>query len=156
MALLFDRYSKGTDMGSEISSVTISSSTAAFASPVVAISFWDSSLSLYNLQDHTLVSKLPPTPALVNSLLFASLPETKPQLLVGLGDGSLLLQTLSDEGEYEDGMERRTIGLGSTEVGLCLIGASVFASCDRPAIIHAEHGRLSYSTVNIKVRLLVL
>lgn len=67
------------------------------------------------------------------------------------------MQEIGTGGEWEEGAgkwERRTIGLGTTEVDLSFVGddgESVFASCDRPSVLHEDHGRLGYSAVNLKV-----
>jgi hypothetical protein len=148
---------RSTTAPSEIATLTITPSTLPFSSPFAAIACWDNSLSIMSALDLSSYSSLSPTPTLARSLLFAALPGAKPQLFVGLGDGSLVCQTFTDEGVWHEGLglERRTIGLGSTAVGLAKVGETVFVSCDTPAVLHAEHGRMSYSSVNIKVGFLL-
>jgi hypothetical protein len=105
---------------------------------------------------------LTPAPtSLPRSLIFGDL-GGKPQLFIGLGDGSLVIYDVDpstgaqNEGGGGGGAEARTISLGTTSVQLGRLVStdgerSIFASCDRPAVLHDDHGRLSYSAVNLKV-----
>jgi hypothetical protein len=121
---------------------------------MLAVSLWSHALCLHSPFTLDPVATLAPTSALSRSLLFASLgSKGSHQLLAGLGDGSVVVQELSGDGQTPG--DRRTIGLGTTEVGLKEVeGGSVFASCDRPSVLHEEQGRLGYSSVNLKVSIL--
>lgn len=78
---------------------------------------------------------------------------SSPTLLVSLGDGALVMY------QYDNGklMDRRTSTLGTQPVGLNLLSSSrganqfsVFASGDRPSLIHAEKGRVSSASINVR------
>lgn len=100
------------------------------------------------------VSVLPSTPALARSLLFAAncKAEQPSGLIVGLGDGTVVVNLLSADGALLAGSDVRRLNLGSTEVQLTTsVGGSILASCDRPAILQLEdRGRVGYQYVNVK------
>lgn len=127
-------------------------STNADQPPLLAVSLWSQALSIISPSTLETLSTSSPTSTLARSLLFASLgAKESRQLLVGLGDGTVVIQELSADGHSSG--ERRSIGLGTTEVQLKEVeGGSVFASCDRPSVLHGDQGRLGYSSVNLKVR----
>ena len=69
-------------------------------------------------------------------------------LLVGLGDGTLVVHSLSNSGAE---LTRR-LALGTQPISLTQFsskgGTCVFASCDRPTVIYGHNEKVSFSIVN--------
>ncbi len=81
-----------------------------------------------------------------------SLLDDEPRLLVGLGDGRLLHYRLAGNKRVED---RKTVPLGTQAVLLTPFVSSngtlsVFAGCDRPAVVYSGARKLLTSNVNQK------
>ena len=96
-------------------------------------------------------------PSSVPSAFSASAPAPAPLscLLVGLGDGVLLLYTLdmrSSEGLPTVSARRRVV-VGAQPIRLsCFVNGTqpcVFASGDRPTAIYSSGGKLVFSVVNV-------
>ena len=93
------------------------------------------------------------------SLLFASFEgASRHYLLCALGDGKLVSFALdltgAGGGEAVALGERKVAALGTQPLSLvgfeCQGSPHVFASSDRPAVVHSANGKLLYASVNIK------
>lgn len=89
------------------------------------------------------------------SLLFATF-EAKDYLLCALGDGRLMSFDMRLDGDGTKPVlgERKVVPLGAQPVSLTRFWSTgtqyIFASSDRPAVIHSANQKLLYSNVNVK------
>lgn len=86
-------------------------------------------------------------------LLLVDMETVQPMLLVGLGDGTLLIYSVEQSSGLPSLSARRKIALGSQPISLsCFLHNDhlcVFASCDRPTVLYSKNGKLLFSIANV-------
>lgn len=74
-------------------------------------------------------------------------------LMVGLGDGTLITYAIDFASGLPTLGSKRKVVMGTHPITLSLFSNAgapcVFASCDRPTVVHARSGKLIFSVVNI-------
>eukprot|EP00301_Raphidiophrys_heterophryoidea_P008754 c13180_g7_i1.p1 GENE.c13180_g7_i1~~c13180_g7_i1.p1 ORF type:complete len:752 (+),score=217.23 c13180_g7_i1:322-2577(+) len=132
-------------------SASNSSNTLAPAQ-ILAVGLWkDLSVRLYQIPSFELLtSESLGEGTIPRSVVMCSM-DGQHHLLVGLGDGQLCTYNIDNAGSLTN---RRKLALGTQPINLRLFSnrgkTHVFASSDRPAIIHSANKRLVCSNVNFK------
>eukprot|EP00299_Pterocystis_sp_00344_P017203 c8628_g1_i1.p1 GENE.c8628_g1_i1~~c8628_g1_i1.p1 ORF type:complete len:1107 (-),score=297.39 c8628_g1_i1:37-3162(-) len=140
-----------TQMEYEVAALDITPLNGSVAE-VVAVGLWkDMSVRLCRLPDFGLIAKEVVSGNVVPRSVLLSTFAEKPHLVVGMGDGQLLIWTISPSGEL---IEKRRFEVGTQPVTVTHIKAggvpSVFAASDRPVLLHVVDGKLLCSSVNFK------
>jgi DNA damage-binding protein 1 len=126
---------------------------------LVAVGLWtDSSVRLLDLSSLAEVASTSGkgegqlrAQAQARAVLLVTLGDCRlPSLLVGLGDGTLIVYTLA-EGSMSPELTKKII-LGTQPISLTAFLSSgatcAFAACDRPAVVFGRSDKVSFSVVN--------
>lgn len=128
---------------------------------VAAVGLWTSqTVHLVALPTLAILStQILDTTYLIRSVLLTTFADGATYLFAGLGDGALTSFVVDKETSKVVESTSKTVTLGTRPIVMCAFEAkgavSVFVSSDRPTVISRAAGKLVYSSVNLKVSLLL-
>lgn len=125
---------------------------------VVAVAFWGSnSVNLYSVPQMSLLRHISTEQSLPRSLRIKSAKDGRIQILVGRGDGRMVIHSVqSEEGGKVDTRES-VLGTRPVELSRLFDGGSelgagaTLALTDKVSLVYEENGRTSYSALAGKV-----